>query len=398
MNAVVKAEPKLMLLDYMADKYSLKPDEFSKTVKATCGLSTATPEQVAAFLIVAKEYDLNPLTKEIYAFPSKGGGVVPIVSIDGWVNLVNSNPQCDGFEFEMEHSPDGKLIACTCTMHRKDRSHPVSVTEYLSECKRATDPWKMEHRMLRHKAMIQAARYAFGFAGIYDEDEGRTIAESDSVTVIGPRDSAPPRNIKTIEHQPSEGRVVDHEGTASEENPVIVNNVAVPEPHDLVPVQGDTFQAWAERYIGMIKTSPDTATVYKWIDLNQARLKKLEGSAEWTAKVKKETVALIETLRGQPDPITSGPQGEAQTDMGMAEPPKGGKPARGRPKASKAPDMAKDYDAWLTWQLKQILGAETPERIDDIFEALDGVWDQIMPPDKENLMGARREAERRLEQ
>ena len=26
--------------------------------------------------------------------------------------------------------------------------------------------------------MIQAARYAFGFAGIYDEDEGRTIAEA----------------------------------------------------------------------------------------------------------------------------------------------------------------------------------------------------------------------------
>src|ERR1700677_4296277 len=133
MNAIVKAEPKLMLLEYMADKYSLKPDEFGKTVRATCGLSTATPEQVAAFLIVAKEYNLNPLTKEIYAFPGRGGGVVPIVSIDGWVNLVNSNPQCDGFEFEMEHSPDGKLIACTCTMYRKDRSHPVSVTEYLSE-------------------------------------------------------------------------------------------------------------------------------------------------------------------------------------------------------------------------------------------------------------------------
>jgi phage recombination protein Bet len=187
MNQIAVREPqsKLMLLDYMADKYSLKPDEFSRTVRATCGLSTATPEQVAAFLIVAKEYGLNPLTKEVYAFPGKGGGIVPIVSIDGWVNLVNSHKQCDGFEFTMEHKPDGELVSCTCTMHRKDRTHPVSVTEYLSECKRPTDPWKMEHRMLRHKAMIQAARYAFGFAGIYDEDEGRTIAEAIDVT---PRD------------------------------------------------------------------------------------------------------------------------------------------------------------------------------------------------------------------
>jgi hypothetical protein len=30
--------------------------------------------------------------------------------------------------------------------------------------------------MLRHKAMIQAARIAFGFAGIYDEDEAARIA------------------------------------------------------------------------------------------------------------------------------------------------------------------------------------------------------------------------------
>jgi phage recombination protein Bet len=396
MNAVVKVEPKLMLLDYMADKYALKPDEFGKTVRATCGLSTATPEQVAAFLIVAKEYDLNPLTKEIYAFPGRSGGVVPIVSIDGWVNLVNSNPQCDGFEFEMEHSPDGKLIACTCTMHRKDRSHPVSVTEYLSECKRATEPWKMEHRMLRHKAMIQAARYAFGFAGIYDEDEGRTIADSDGSTVVGPRDAAPPRNIKTIEHQPSEP-----EPEAQAEPEVLppetkIDHVNIT-PVDIVPQQGDTFEAWARRYIAAIQTSPDTATVYKWVDLNQARLKKLEGSSEWTAKVKKETAATIERLRPKADPISSGQQGETQSDMGMAEDPKAAKRTTKAAKASKAPDMAKDYDAWLAWQLKLIAAAETPDRIEEIFEALDGVWEDLFPSDKETLMGARREAERRLE-
>jgi len=184
MNQVATIHPKKMLLAHMADKYLLREEEFAKTVRATCGLATATPEQFAAFLIVAKTYDLNPLTKEIYAFPGKGGGIVPIVSIDGWVNLVNSNKNCDGFEFEMEHDDDGKLVACTCKMYRKDRKYPVTVTEYLSECVRTTEPWKMQHRMLRHKAMIQAARYAFGFAGIYDEDEGRTIAEAVDVTPV----------------------------------------------------------------------------------------------------------------------------------------------------------------------------------------------------------------------
>ena len=32
--------------------------------------------------------------------------------------------------------------------------------------------------MLRHKAMIQAARLAFGFAGIYDEDEAERIKDA----------------------------------------------------------------------------------------------------------------------------------------------------------------------------------------------------------------------------
>jgi hypothetical protein len=141
-------------------------------------------------LIVAKEYNLNPLTKEIYAFSGRGGGIVPIVSIDGWVNLVNSHRACDGFEFEMEHDDSGKLVSCTCRMFRKDRTHPVAVTEYL-ECIRGTEPWKMQHRMLRHKAMIQAARYAFGFSGIYDEDEGEKIANAGVVRDDPPAPPAP---------------------------------------------------------------------------------------------------------------------------------------------------------------------------------------------------------------
>jgi len=187
MNQIIVAEqPRSVLVD-MSRRYGMEPAAFEATVRATCmrpdkNGRIPSREEFAAFLLVAKEYGLNPITKEIYAFTAKGGGIVPIVSVDGWVNLVNSNKHCDGFEFEMEHDEDGKLVSCTCRMFRKDRSHAVTVTEYLSECVRNTEPWAMKHRMLRHKAMIQAARYAFGFAGIFDEDEGRTIAEAVDVT------------------------------------------------------------------------------------------------------------------------------------------------------------------------------------------------------------------------
>lgn len=201
-----RAAVRSVLID-MATRFGMEPAAFEATVRATC-IKTASREEFAAFLLVAKEYNLNPLTKEIYAFPAKGGGIVPIVSIDGWVNLVNSHGACDGFEFEMEHN-NGKLISCTCRMYRKDRSRPVSVTEYLSECIRSTEPWKMQHRMLRHKAMIQAARYAFGFSGIYDEDEGAKIAE-----LVAVNDGPPAPPAARLTHQP---QVVTEPAQSAEE-------------------------------------------------------------------------------------------------------------------------------------------------------------------------------------
>lgn len=160
------AQPqRVSLLAKMAARYHVEPSKMLDTLKATAFKGQVTNEQMMALLIVADQYGLNPWTREIYAFPDKGG-VVPVVGVDGWARIVNEHPQMDGMEF------DGDAESCTCRIYRKDRSHPISVTEYLSECRRNTPPWNSHpRRMLRHKAMIQCARLAFGFAGIYDEDE-----------------------------------------------------------------------------------------------------------------------------------------------------------------------------------------------------------------------------------
>lgn len=184
--ATIDRPPRSVLID-MASRYGMEPAAFEATVRATCmkpdkNGRVPSREEFAAFLLVAKEYNLNPLTKEIYAYAAKGGGIVPIVSIDGWVNLINSNRALDGIEFFMEHDADRNLVACTCKIYRKDRSRPIEVTEYLAECVRPTEPWQMKHRMLRHKSLIQCARYAFGFSGIYDEDEGQKIAEARDIS------------------------------------------------------------------------------------------------------------------------------------------------------------------------------------------------------------------------
>ena len=175
----------------LATHYNMGVDALERVVMQTLMPSGNAPsrEHVAAFLLVAKEHGLNPFTREIFAFPAKGA-IQAVVSVDGWMKLINSHPQFDGMKFHDAFDAEGRLLAVTCSMYRKDRNHPVEVTEYMSECKRGTDTWKQwPARMLRHKAAIQAARYAFGFAGIMEPDEAERMVDihaGDSVANIPP--------------------------------------------------------------------------------------------------------------------------------------------------------------------------------------------------------------------
>lgn len=175
--------PGRSVLVTLAHKYGMEPTPFRSAVKSVCfGGKDVDAGQEAAFYLVCQEYGLNPVLKEIYAFPTRGGGIMPIVSVDGWSRMMNDHPAFDGIEFVAAEDDDGNMTAITAKIFRKDRGHPVSVTEYMEECKRNTDPWKQwPRRMLRHKAQIQAARIAFGFSGIMEPDEYERSRETITV-------------------------------------------------------------------------------------------------------------------------------------------------------------------------------------------------------------------------
>lgn len=158
----------------LAERFALgNASEATEILKATAFKGPATDAQMTALCVVAQQYGLNPFTRELYAFPDRNNGIVPVVGVDGWSRIINDNAQFDGMDFKQDEE------SCTCTIYRKDRTHPIVVTEYMTECKRDVAPWKSHpRRMLRHKAMIQCARLAFGFAGIYDQDEAERIAEA----------------------------------------------------------------------------------------------------------------------------------------------------------------------------------------------------------------------------
>jgi phage recombination protein Bet len=182
-------QEKQSALVVMARQLSVEPQKLLQTLKDTV-FKGASDSELLTLVVVSNTYGLNPLLKEIYAFPAKGGGIVPVVSIDGWISMVNRQPQLDGLEFEFDSDANGKPISCTCVIYIKDRSHPVRVTEFYEECFRATEPWKqMPRRMLRHKALKEAGRVAFGFSGVTDEDEARDIKMANA------REFPPPKRI-----------------------------------------------------------------------------------------------------------------------------------------------------------------------------------------------------------
>lgn len=210
-----KALKKPDVLSIMAQKYDLGSTDFLNTLKATVMKAdkngkTPSNEEVAAFLLVAKKYNLNPFTNEIYAFPDKRAGIIPIVGVDGFISLANRQPNFDGYDItwaeEKADLKDAKPCPewCEIRVYRKDREHPTVVREYLDEVYQPprsgySGPWQSHtRRMLRHKTLIQGFRVAFGFTGIYDEDEAHRIVEANVIDVkaTGKPEVALPESIE----------------------------------------------------------------------------------------------------------------------------------------------------------------------------------------------------------
>ena len=202
------------LFKKFSEKFNF-PDEnkLIDTLKATAFKlkeGVVTDEQMFALLVVADQYGLNPFTKEIFAYPDKQNGIVPVVSVDGWSRIINQHQDMDGLEFVYEDNwvtdlPGAKPCPASieCVIYRKGRTHPVRIKEFLDETYREpfsgngskgpyviNSPWQTHtKRMLRHKSLIQCSRIAFGFTGIYDQDEAERIIEGQSVVITDPGSS-----------------------------------------------------------------------------------------------------------------------------------------------------------------------------------------------------------------
>jgi hypothetical protein len=187
------------LVERIASRFGVDADKMLDTLKSTAfrqrpakgdrPATVVTNEHMMMLLVIAEQYHLNPFVKEIYAFPQEGG-IVPIIGYDGWLRLMNEHPMHDYCEdhYAPTDTPQEDWYH-EVEIKRKDRSRPVITRKYLKEYYRDTDPWNdMPRHMIELKTTIQCIRKAYGFAGVYDPDEGERIyANAIDVTPRDPK-------------------------------------------------------------------------------------------------------------------------------------------------------------------------------------------------------------------
>ena len=115
-------------------------------------------------LKLVKLHQLNPVTEEVALAEYANHEWQAFIGINGWIILINRHPAFRGVSFN--ESIDENCVLPTwieCSIYRSDRDIPTTIREYLCEVRAESENWKkMPRRMLRHKALTQCARLAFG--------------------------------------------------------------------------------------------------------------------------------------------------------------------------------------------------------------------------------------------
>lgn len=203
---------RMTALESLAARLDVSATSLQETLLQTAFKGCSKAEFVA-LVIVSNTYNLNPLLREIYAFPKKGGGIQAIVGYDGWIKIANSHPQYDGFESDHIEEANGQLKAVEGILYRKDRNHPTKKIVYLKEFKRNTEPWNNSpHHMLDVRCFCQTVRLALGIPlgveGIDDLDA--SVGTLSSAPTILPGNDTFAANA-VIEHDAQTGEIYERD-------------------------------------------------------------------------------------------------------------------------------------------------------------------------------------------
>lgn len=172
-------------------KHSWNRDLILKTVAIG-----ATSEELAMFLYLAEQYNLDPLKKEIFFLKHRPDAKPTIItSRDGYLKYANTNDQFDGIESDVVYEGDRltrrddgslhieygqnhmlfeskALKGAYSNVYRKDRSKCASVFVSRSDYMKATTTWQTyPNAMILKVAESMALKRAFAISGLVTQEE-----------------------------------------------------------------------------------------------------------------------------------------------------------------------------------------------------------------------------------
>jgi hypothetical protein len=160
-RSVKQISPVAKALKCAAQAIGMTPKDLSVWFSQYPQLSEVSQETC---LRLIAEYRLNPRADEIDLIQFEEGRWQVFITVNGWAKLINAHPAFCGIEFsEARELDQGVPLWMGCAIYRTDRVKPIEVKEYFTEMKTEHIAWQqMPRRMLRHRAMQQCARLAFG--------------------------------------------------------------------------------------------------------------------------------------------------------------------------------------------------------------------------------------------
>ena len=160
-RSVKQISPVAKALKCAAQAVGMTPKDLSVWFSQYPQLSEVSQETC---LRLIAEYRLNPRADEIDLIQFEEGRWQVFITVNGWAKLINAHPAFCGIEFsEARELDQGVPLWMGCAIYRTDRVKPIEVKEYFTEMKTEHAAWQqMPRRMLRHRAMQQCARLAFG--------------------------------------------------------------------------------------------------------------------------------------------------------------------------------------------------------------------------------------------
>lgn len=155
----------------------------------------ASDDEFELMLHMARKYNLDPLTKQIWLVKYRGQAANIFTGRDGFLDIAHRSGQFNGMDTKVDvvSQPIDKSYTfynrketrqeagrfkrewqfkATCTVYRKDMEHPVTAEVFEEEYTTCQNLWKDKPRtMIGKVAESQALRKAFQISGLYSPDE-----------------------------------------------------------------------------------------------------------------------------------------------------------------------------------------------------------------------------------